>query len=243
MSVSRARLRVEPISRGATLTAATFERLVKLILSGQWPEGARIPPERELCQQLGIARASLREAVKALELIGVLESRVGDGTFICPRSDFLSRPLLWAITGTDLNELRDIVEARRLIEEDIAGLAAERANEEELDEIEAAVEDLRGALAADAEACLAADLRFHIAIAEAAHNQVLLNSVQLLRNLLKQWILLKLQIPGAAARVLEQHEAIHAAIRMRDAELARSAMSGHLSTMGKLLIEAVLPGM
>lgn len=238
MSISKAQLRVEPINRAATLTAATFERLVRLILSGQWPEGARIPPERVLCQQLGIARASLREAVKALELIGVLDSRVGDGTFVCPRSEFLSRPLLWAITGTDLNELRDIVESRRLIEEDIAGLAAERANQEELKKIAAAVEELRSALA-DPDACLAADLRFHIAVAEAAHNQVLLNSVQLLRNLMKQWILLKLQIPGAAARVLEQHEAILLAIRMRDADRARSAMSSHLGTMGKLLMEAV----
>jgi GntR family transcriptional repressor for pyruvate dehydrogenase complex len=238
LGVSKTRLSVEPIDRAATLTAATFERLVKLILSGQWPEGARIPPERELCQQLGIARASLREAMKALELIGVLESRVGDGTFICPRSEFLSRPLLWAITGTDLNELRDVIEARRLIEEDIASLAAERANQEELMKIAAAVEDLRAALP-DPEACLAADLRFHLAIAEAAHNQILLNSVQLLRNLMKQWILLKLQIPGTAARVLEQHEVIYSAIRMRDASLARAAMSKHLSTMGKLLIEAV----
>lgn len=240
MSIPKASLRVEPINRGTTLTEATFERLVKLILSGQWPEGARIPPERELCQQLGIARASLREAVKALELIGVLESRVGDGTFICPRAEFLSRPLLWAITGTDLNELRDIVEARRLIEEDIAALAAERANDEELKRIAASVEDLRGALG-DAEACLAADLRFHIAIAEAAHNQVLLNSVQLLRNLMKHWLLLKLQIPGAAAKVLEQHQAILLAIRMRDSVRAREAMSSHLGTMGKLLMEKVHP--
>jgi GntR family transcriptional repressor for pyruvate dehydrogenase complex len=220
------------------LTAATFERLVQLILSGQWPEGARIPSERELCQQLGIARASLREAMKALELIGVLESRVGDGTFVCARSEFLSRPLLWAITGSDLNELRDIVEARRLIEEDIAGLAAERASDAELKKIAAAVEELRSAVP-DTEACLAADLRFHIAIAEAAHNQVLLNSVQLLRNLMKQWILLKLRIPGAAARVLEQHEAILLALRMRDAAGARLAMSSHLGTMGKLLMETV----
>jgi GntR family transcriptional regulator, transcriptional repressor for pyruvate dehydrogenase complex len=238
LSTSRAPLRVEPISRGNTLTAATFEKLVKLILSGRWPEGARIPAERDLCQQLGIARASLREAMKALELIGVVESRVGDGTFVCPRGEFLSRPLLWAITGTDLNELRDIVEARRLIEEDIAGLAAERANQSEVEKIASSVHDLRQSLN-DPNACLAADLRFHIAIAEAAHNQVLLNSVQLLRNLMKQWILLKLQIPGTSAQVLTQHEAILAAIRLRDSARAREAMSQHLGPMGKLLMEAV----
>ncbi len=238
MSISKAQLSAKPIDRGTTLTAATFERLVKLILSGQWPEGARIPAERKLCQQLGIARASLREAMKALELIGVLESRVGDGTFVCPRSEFLSRPLLWAITGTDVNELSEIVEARRLIEVDIAGLAAERASQSELQEIAAAVEDLRIALS-DPVACLAADLRFHIAIAEAAHNQILLNSIQLLRNLMKHWILIKLQVPKTSAKVLKQHQEILSAIQSRDAEGARSAMSKHLGTMGKLLIEVV----
>lgn len=238
VSKARSALRVAPIDRGTTLTAATFEKLVRHIISGEWAEGARIPPERELCQQLGIARASLREAMKALELIGVLESRVGDGTFVCPRSDFLSRPLLWAITGSDLNELRDIVEARRLLEEDIAALAAERSTAEELREIAAAVEDLR-TRAHDPTACLAADMRFHLAIARAAHNPILLNSVQLLRNLLKHWIQLMLQVPGNLGSVLEQHEAIYGAIRMRDAEGARKAVSQHLSTMGRRLIEVV----
>src|SRR5580692_9301275 len=116
-----------------TLTEAAFEQLIASVVHGKWKAGERLPPERELCQQLGIARTSLREALKAMELIGMLDSRVGDGTFVCPRSEFLSRPLLWAFTGTDHAELRDIMEAREFLERDLAGLAAERASEAEIE--------------------------------------------------------------------------------------------------------------
>src|SRR3984957_10086762 len=126
--------RATPIGR-TTLAAAAFEQLISNVVHGSWKAGDRIPPERELCQQLGIARTSLREALKAMELIGMLESRVGFGTMICPRSEFLSRPLLWAFTGTDHNELQDIMEARTIIEENLAGLAAERGSRDAVAEI------------------------------------------------------------------------------------------------------------
>ncbi len=142
-----------------TLSQAAFEKLVQSLIGGSWKEGDRIPPERELCLKLGIGRASLREALKALELIGMLESKVGDGTFVCPRSEFLSRPLLWAITGSDLSELRDLIEARRLLEMDIVALAAERATTEELQLIQEAVEDFRSN-SANPVAALEADMKF-----------------------------------------------------------------------------------
>jgi GntR family transcriptional repressor for pyruvate dehydrogenase complex len=227
----------KPIAK-VTLTESVFEKLVTSLLQGPWEAGDRIPPERELCQQLGIGRASLREALKALELIGMLECRVGDGTFVLPRSEFLSRPLLWAITGTDKAELRDIVEARRVLEGEIAGLAAERATTQEAAEIGAAVEDLRGGLS-DPVRSLEADMRFHLAMAKAAHNEILFNAVQLLRNLMGHWLLLKLRMPQASVKVLQQHEAIYAAIRHRDSLRARAEMLQHLTEMGQLLIQAV----
>src|SRR5919202_1267972 len=130
-----------PLAR-TTLTASAFEQLISYVVNGDWKAGDRIPPERELCQQLGIARTSLREALKAMELIGMLDSRVGDGTFVCARSEFLSRPLLWALTGTDHAELRDIMEARLFLEQDLAGLAAERASESEIAAIGEAVKKM-----------------------------------------------------------------------------------------------------
>src|SRR5580698_9252901 len=130
---------MKPIER-TTLAASAFEQLISHVVNGTWKAGDRIPPERELCQQLGIARTSLREALKAMELVGMLDSRVGDGTFVCPRTEFLSRPLLWAFTGTDHSELQDIMEARTIVEENLAGLASERGSREAIAEIGKAVQ-------------------------------------------------------------------------------------------------------
>jgi GntR family transcriptional repressor for pyruvate dehydrogenase complex len=221
-----------------TLTASAFEQLITYVVNGDWKAGDRIPPERELCQQLGIARTSLREALKAMELIGMLESRVGDGTFVCARSEFLSRPLLWAFTGTDHAELKDIMEAREFVERDLAGLAATRATDAELEVIAASLRTMRESVARG-ESILEADMAFHLAIADAAHNQVLRNAVQLLRNLIRQWIVLKLMIPDVPAKVLKQHEKIFKAIRARDAAGARKAMWDHLEETAYLVTQVV----
>jgi len=228
---------VAPLVR-TTLTESAFEELISHVVSGDWKAGDRIPPERELCQQLGIARTSLREALKAMELIGMLDSRVGDGTFVCARSEFLSRPLLWAFTGTDRAELTDIMEARECVERDLAGLAATRASGAELEAIAASLGSMKASLA-KGESILEADMAFHLAIAEAAHNQVLKNAVQLLRNLIRQWIVLKLMIPGVPAKVLKQHEKIFKAIRAKDAAAARKAMWDHLEETAYLVAQVV----
>jgi GntR family transcriptional repressor for pyruvate dehydrogenase complex len=228
---------IAPIVR-TTLTASTFEQLISYVVNGDWKAGDRIPPERELCQQLGIARTSLREALKAMELIGMLDSRVGDGTFVCPRSEFLSRPLLWAFTGTDHAELRDIMEAREFLERDLAGLAAERASASEIESIGQELKKMRESIARG-ESILEADMAFHLAVAEAAHNEVLRNAVQLLRNLMRQWLVLKLLIPQVPAKVLKQHETIYRAIRARDAAAARSAMWTHLEETAELVAQVM----
>jgi GntR family transcriptional repressor for pyruvate dehydrogenase complex len=236
-SIQKSGVRLQPMSR-TTLSGTLFEKLVGHVVKGDWKEGERIPSEREISGQLGIGRASLREALKALELLGMVESRVGDGTFVCPRSDFLSRPLLWAIMGADQSELRQLIEARLVIEESIAAFTAVRATAEELKKIKAALEEMRAQIE-DPSRSFEGDMRFHIAIGEAAHNPILSNADQLMRNLMKQWILLKHNIPGAAARSLEHHARIYDAILHRDADRAREEMRNHIATTGRVVIEFV----
>ncbi len=226
-----------PIER-TTLVAAAFERLISNIVHGKWKAGDQLPPERELCRHLGIARTSLREALKAMELIGMLESRVGEGTFICPRSEFLSRPLLWAFTGIDHAELGKIMEARVFLERDLAGLAAERASPEELARIDDAIQRMSENIAAS-EPVLESDMAFHLAVAEAAHNEVLANAAQLLRNLMKYWIQLKLLIRNVPSAALERHRGIYQAIRNRDAESARTLMRTHLDETSALVTQVI----
>ena len=236
-SVLKSGVLLQPMSR-TTLSETLFEKLVGHVVKGDWKEGERIPSEREISKQLGIGRASLREALKALELLGMVESRVGDGTFVCPRSDFLSRPLLWAIMGADQSELSQLIEARLVLEESLAALAAERATAGELKKIKAALEEMRAQIE-DPNRSFEGDMHFHIAIGEAAHNPILSNADQLMRNLMKQWILLKHKIPGAAARSFEHHVQIYDAILHRDADRAREEMRNHIATTGRVVIEFV----
>lgn len=229
-----------PITRveRTKLTTSVFEQLLSYVVRGSWKPGERIPPERELCQQLGIARTSLREALKAMELVGMLDSRVGDGTFVCPRSEFLSRPLLWAFTGTDHEELQEIMEARTIIEENLAGLAAKRGSPEQIEEIGRAVQLMRDSIARG-DSILEADMAFHLAVSAAAHNSVLRNAVHLLRNLMRQWIYYKLLIPDIPEAVLKRHVAIYRAIAGRKPNAARSAMRFHLEETVKLVTRVV----
>jgi GntR family transcriptional regulator, transcriptional repressor for pyruvate dehydrogenase complex len=227
--------RTIPLER-TTLSAAAFERLITNVVHGTWKAGQQIPTERILCQELGIARNSLREALKAMELIGMLKSRVGEGTFVCPRSEFLSRPLLWAFTGTDHAELADLMEARSLMEADLAGLAAKRATPAELKRIEDTLHAMEQDIAGS-EAVLESDMAFHLSVGQAAHNEVLANAAQLLRNVLKYWIHLKLMIGRVPAQALERHQEIYHAIRKRDVQASRALMQEHLNETTMLITQ------
>ena len=226
-----------PIER-TTLAASAFEQLIANVVHGKWKAGERLPPERELCQQLGIARTTLREALKAMELVGMLESRIGEGTFVCPRSEFLSRPLLWAFTGTDHAELADLLEARVFMERDLAGLAAERGTPEEFARIENTISRMAGNIAAG-ESVTDADMAFHLAVAQAAHNEVLSNAAQLIRSVMKYWIHLKLTMTAVPEMAIERHKLIFAAIQSRDAEGAGRLMQDHLNETASLMTEVV----
>ena len=224
-----------PVVR-TTLTADVCRKLAAHLVKGDWKVGERIPSERELGRLLGVGRASLREALKALEIMGMIESRVGEGTFVCHRSEFLSRPLLWSITGSDQTQVNELIEARRLMEGELTALAAERRTREDLADIEKYLSRMEGALDS-VESFRDADLEFHAAIWAAAHNRLLLNAAQLIRNLLREWSGETLRLPGTAAEALRQHKSIFQAISDQNKEGARSAMDQHLDAMAKLLFK------
>jgi len=220
-----------------TLTADIYRKLVTQIIRGVWKPGTRIPAERYLGQSLGVGRASLREALKALEIMGLIETRLGDGTYVCNRSEFLSRPLLWAITSSSETEVHELVEARKLIETELAGMAAERATAEDLsqigvhlDRMESSIDSLSGFLQADVD--------FHLAIGEAAHNRILMNALHLIRNLLQEWIGSTLQLEGVGRKALEHHKTIFLAVAKKNAPAARAAMAAHLAEMARFFVEA-----
>lgn len=218
-----------PIVR-RTLTADICGQMVNNLIRGAWAEGEKIPAERDLCQQLGVGRASLREALKALEIMGMIETRLGDGTYVCKRSDFFSRPLLWAIASGSGTDVRELIEARVLIEVELAGLAAERATREHVDRLTGFLESMVKAKNSPQE-FVRADVEFHLAIARAASNSILLNALQLIRNLLQQWILSAVAVKGVPEKACAQHRRLLAAIKSNDGAAARKEMRKHLGDM------------
>ena len=162
----------------------------------------------------------------------MIETRLGDGTFVCHRSEFFSRPLLWAITGSDQEDARELVEARRLMEVELAGLAAERATPEDIQTIEKYMREMESGVR-NQEAFLEADLAFHLAVGEAAHNRILINALHLIRNLMRQWIQNTISRDDITMHVLKQHQDILHAIVQRSQSGARAAMQVHLDAMAE----------
>jgi GntR family transcriptional repressor for pyruvate dehydrogenase complex len=165
----------------------------------------------------------------------MIESRSG-GTFVCKRSEFLSRPLLWAIAGSAQTDTYQLLEARIAIELELVDLAAQRATSQDLDAISTQLHVMETAL--QGAPFLEADLAFHIAVGQAAHNDILLNALLLIRNLIHQWIERTLKLEGIASQALEQHRAIHRAIAAKDRDSARTAMRNHLDVTASLLMQA-----
>jgi GntR family transcriptional repressor for pyruvate dehydrogenase complex len=209
------------------LADEVVERLVRLILDQGLRPGDRLPSERQLMAQFGVGRSSLREAMKALSVLGVVDVSVGSGAFVADGvASVLTKPLAWALLMGD-KDARDLAEARQAIEGELAALAAERATDEELAAIGERLALMRATLD-DAEAFTRYDLEFHLAIARAAHSEVLYRVVQILRHLLHDWFLEVYSRVEDKRSFLAHHAPIYEAIRARDAASARRAMIEHL---------------
>lgn len=219
-----------PISGRKSRTDDAIERIQQLIVSGEWGPGDRVPPEAELAAQLGLSRSSLREAVRALAMIRVLEVRQGDGTYVSS----LEAEQLLESTRFATHLLRDhtvveLFEVRRLLEPAAAALAAVRMDDaareglkRELDRMIAAqaVEDL-----------VEADAAFHALIAKSAGNSVLRS---LLDSLSSRTMRARLWRGRGDQQALDatraEHRRIYEAVLARDPELARTMAATHVAT-------------
>jgi DNA-binding FadR family transcriptional regulator len=170
-----------------------------------------------------------------MEIMGLLEANTGGGTLVRSRSSFLSQPLLWALASSSETGAVELVEARSLIETELAGFAAIRAT---ADDVKAIAEELNVLQNShnDLARYLEGDMAFHLAIAQAAHNGILLNALLLIRNLMREWIRNALRRPGVANEATEHHSRIFFAIARRDPEKARQAMREHLGAMANYFI-------
>jgi len=223
---------MRPVNRNS-LSDEIVEQIIDLISRGVLKPGERLPSEKELCLRFGVGRTTIREALRSMAVMGILDGRVGEGTFVSADSrKYLEKSLQWGLL-IDRKSVNDLVETRLMLESQTAYAAAARATEENLQEIEEALEGMRRSLDRPEE-YLEHDLRFHLAIARATQNQILYNLLSMTRGYLQTWISESLSKPSTrkmrtrAESSVREHQKILQALRKRKPELARQAMTEHI---------------
>jgi GntR family transcriptional repressor for pyruvate dehydrogenase complex len=206
-----------------------------MIAEGRLKSGDQLPPERDLAEKFVVSRTSVREALRALESLGLVEIRPGEGTFVREVSiETLIEPLA-LIMVSQREAIGELFEARRLLEPTIAALAAARATPEEIHEMERILEQQAKEIATG-KTGLAEDAAFHAAIGAAAHNRAITRIAHAVMDLLTQSREESLNTPGRPTRSHDDHRRIVAAIAARDDVGARRAMLDHLEAVEKLVL-------
>jgi GntR family transcriptional repressor for pyruvate dehydrogenase complex len=223
-------------ARRTSLAEDITEQLLQLVVEGRFPED-HLPSERELCEQLNVSRGPVREAVSTLQHLGVVELR---GRTRHARRDRAIIELLSRGSGTGGAErlVDEPMEARRMIEPPIAGLAAARASDADATEISQWVDRMEHAAAAG-ESGIEYDSAFHVAVANATGNQILAKLVAALTESLRESRTLSFRPPESAAVAVAGHRAVVEALRAHDPEAARAAMERHLDEV-EALVRAAL---
>jgi GntR family transcriptional repressor for pyruvate dehydrogenase complex len=226
-------LEIQPVIRHS-LHRQVAESLRELITEGKLKPGDALPPERLLAKEFGVSRVTVREALRVLQLWGLVEARQGGGNYVCaPSLAHIVGPLATIIQHN--RQLQDeLLDARDIFEPGVCWLAAQRCTESDLTAIEAIVERQRQRVERG-ELAVEEDSAFHLALAEATHNHVVPPIVQAINDLLLESRLRSLRTPDRPRRSLEGHLRIVAALRARDADGARQAMHDHISEIGAVL--------
>jgi len=221
--------------RPEKLGDAIAEHLEKLILEGVLRPGERLASERDLALKLDVSRPSLREALEKLQNKGLIETSKG-GTVVAQFLAPLSRPLA-ELFADKPRVTSDYFEYRRIIEGQAAALAATRATDEDFADLQRILDAQRRKLK-KGQSAIVEDTAFHAALARSTRNRVVVSLMATLNDLLVESRTLSLKQKGRPAKSIEGHEAVVAALRLRDAEGAARAMSDHIDQIADLQLHA-----
>lgn len=210
------------------LTEVVAQRLLDVIRG--LPEGARVPSERELTAELGVGRSTLREALHGLQLLGEVEIRHGQGVFVS-KSSSDERGIAALTAAINQGVTHDLLEARKVIEVEVARLAGLRRTDAEISELEAIL-TAHESLMDTGQSPAAPGMRFHLTVGYAAHNEVLVAVMRTLRKpMFERGPSLYENLEGFSEWELRQHTGIYLAIRDRNATLAARRMAAHVAAM------------
>jgi len=217
-------------------TRRIYEEIVEqirlLVSEGHVKAGDRLPSERDLAERLQVSRASVREALSALEMMGLLEIRSGEGTYIKQVNiDSVVAPLAWVLS-MEKDTILELLEVRKILETQAAVLAAERAEPEEIMEMRDALEEMNKDLQAGRLGD-SSDHSFHYAIARGTRNKILIRLMNAISDTMYQTLKASrtklYEKEGVPEKLYKEHEAIFCAIETKDPDKARMLMLHHLA--------------
>lgn len=203
--------------------------LLSRIVRGVWRTGERLPSERALSDELSMSRASVREALRGLEALGLVDVRHGQGVFVREAGDGAGSPFFAAWSTEHRYSIGELLGFRLLLEPELAAMAAARADAAFLDGLTVVMRGMEDAAAAgDLSALVQLDTAFHDAITRHAGNRLYADVLDHVSGLLVDSRRISLSVPGRAQAVVARHNAVLDAIRARDPRKAAAAMRDHL---------------
>ena len=221
------------------VTDEAIEKIKAMIVSGALGPGDRLPPEKELAERLGLSRNSMREAVKALEVIRVLDVRRGDGTYVTSlEPHLLLEAISFVVDMHDDDSLLELFAVRRMLESQATGLAAGNATPEEAQALVDEIDGVQPGISIDD--LVEHDLRFHREIVRLAGNSYLFSLIDSLNSqTLRARVWRGLTEQNAVERTLAEHRAIADAVAAHDSALATSLATAHIAGVERWLRQAV----
>lgn len=222
-----------------TPVSEVARRLMDLFTSGSIEPGTRLPPERHLAATLGVGRSAVREALAALEILGIVDVRPGSGTYLRgTASELLPQTLRWGLL-IGPQSTSELLELRSGLEIYVARLAAGRIDASGLTALSAPLERMRADVG-NLKAFARADLDFHNALAAAAGNGTLVDLLHVVRSLLQVYADRAVHDEAEARIAITEHDAVYRAIAASDEDAAASAMATHMATASlRLAAEAI----
>ncbi|MCW6091050.1 FadR/GntR family transcriptional regulator [Clostridium sporogenes] len=223
--------------KNAKVYEQVIEQIKIMIVSGNLQKGDKLPSERELVDQLKVSRTSIREALRALEIVGLIKCKQGEGNFIRDNFDNSLFEPLSLVFMLEKSNKEDIIEVRGIIEVEATALAATRITKEQLKKLEHIIDEIKNI--EDEKLLAKLDKNFHYEIAQASNNFILLNIINSCSSLIDSLIqnarykIIKNNVNKE--ELVNQHEKIYLALKEKDAELASKLMREHLEFSSKFL--------
>ncbi len=203
--------------------------ILEMIERGELSLGDRLPGQRELSEKLNIGRSTLREAIRHLEAIGVLETRLGLGTYVISTTPYSFETPLTVWLEENRDKVYKVFELREALESKSAELAAANASDEDIYALEAILNGMEKAIdQGDIDSVVFYDYDFHNSISKIADNDLLSQILENVRELVRDTRRAVLEMPGRSAKSLQEHIEVLRAIQARDPERAKEKMIAHL---------------